>query len=64
MKMQKFVGVYVCALALEADFTVVGEASDGWEALAQVRELQPDVVVTGIRLQGLNGIALTERLLA
>lgn len=49
-------------LALEADFTVVGEASDGWEALQLVRELQPHIVVTGIRISGLDGIALTERL--
>jgi two-component system, NarL family, nitrate/nitrite response regulator NarL len=49
-------------LALESDFTVVGEASDGWEALQLVRELQPHIVVTGIRIPGLDGIALTERL--
>lgn len=49
-------------LTLEPDFAVVGEAGDGWTALHLVRELQPDVVVTGIRLPGLDGIALTERL--
>ena len=51
-----------CASSLEADFAVVGEASDGWEALSLVREMRPDVVVTGIRLQGIDGITLTQRL--
>jgi len=49
-------------LALEADFSVVGEAGDGWEALQAARDLRPDVVVTGIRLPNLDGIALTARL--
>ncbi|MAT40894.1 MAG: hypothetical protein CL609_01035 [Anaerolineaceae bacterium] len=49
-------------LGLESDFSVVGETNDGWEALVLVRELQPDVVVTGIRLPQLDGIALTKRL--
>jgi DNA-binding NarL/FixJ family response regulator len=49
-------------LALEPDFTVVGEAADGWEALQEARELQPDVVVTGIHPPYLDGIALTGRL--
>jgi len=47
-------------LSLEPDFAVIGEAGDGWEALQLARELQPDVVVTGIRLPGLNGIAMTK----
>jgi DNA-binding NarL/FixJ family response regulator len=49
-------------LSLELDFAVIGECSEGWEALALVRELRPDVVLTGIRLPGMDGIALTERL--
>jgi DNA-binding NarL/FixJ family response regulator len=49
-------------LELESDFNVLAEAGDGWEALELVRELHPDVVVTGIRLPKLDGIALTERL--
>jgi DNA-binding NarL/FixJ family response regulator len=48
-------------LNVETDFIVTGETGDGWEALRLVRELQPDVVVTGINLPGLDGIALTER---
>jgi DNA-binding NarL/FixJ family response regulator len=49
-------------LALESDFSVVGEAGDGWEALRLTRELQPDVVVMDIRLPGLDGLTAAERL--
>ncbi len=49
-------------LALEPDFDVIGESSNGWEALEQVRELCPDVVVTGFQLKGMDGISLTQRL--
>ena len=49
-------------LNVETDFFVTGETGDGWEALRLVRELQPDVVVTGINISGMDGITLTERL--
>ncbi len=49
-------------LALEPDFAIIGEAGNGWEALEQVRELCPDVVVTGFHLEGMDGISLTRRL--
>lgn len=49
-------------LALEPDFSVVGEAGDGWEALRLARELQPDVVVMDIRLPLLDGLSAAERL--
>jgi DNA-binding NarL/FixJ family response regulator len=49
-------------LLVEPGFAVIGEANDGWDALAKVRELHPDVILTGIRLPGLDGIALTERI--
>jgi DNA-binding NarL/FixJ family response regulator len=49
-------------LAVEPDFTIMDEASDGWEALQLTQELQPDVVVTDIKLPGLDGFALAERL--
>jgi DNA-binding NarL/FixJ family response regulator len=49
-------------LTVESDFIVAGEAGDGWEALRLARELQPDVVVTGINLPSMDGITLTERL--
>jgi len=49
-------------LALEPDFSVVGEADDGWEALRLARELQPDIVVMDIRLPSLDGLSAAERL--
>jgi DNA-binding NarL/FixJ family response regulator len=49
-------------LALENDIVIVGETDDGWEALQLAREYSPQVIVTGIRLSGLDGFQLTERL--
>ena len=43
----------------ERDITVVGEAADGEEALAVVRETVPDVVVMDIRMPKLDGIEAT-----
>lgn len=40
----------------EAGMTVVGEASDGSEALAKARELAPDVVLMDIRMPGTDGL--------
>ena len=41
---------------------VVGEAADGEQGLQVVREQQPDVVLTDIRMPELDGLALLERL--
>jgi RNA polymerase sigma factor (sigma-70 family) len=40
----------------QPDFTVVGEANDGREAVALAEQLKPDVVVMDIGMPGLNGI--------
>ncbi|MGH2748616.1 MAG: response regulator [Actinomycetota bacterium] len=40
-------------------FKVVGEASNGFEAVAAVRVLRPDVVVMDVEMPELNGIEAT-----
>jgi DNA-binding NarL/FixJ family response regulator len=50
-------------LSAEPDIEVVGEAADGYEAVAAARSLRPDVVLMDIRMPGLNGIDATTRLL-
>ena len=49
-------------LGLETDLQVIGEASDGAEALLQTVRLQPDVVVMDIEMPIMDGIAATARL--
>lgn len=44
------------------DVTVVGEASDGDEAVAAVRSLLPDVVLMDVRMPRINGIEATRRI--
>ena len=44
------------------DVEIVGEAGDAREALAQARDLAPDVVVLDIRLPDVNGIEVAARL--
>jgi DNA-binding NarL/FixJ family response regulator len=46
-------------LAPHPDVEVVGEASDGKEAIEQVEKLDPDVVVMDIAMPGLGGIEAT-----
>lgn len=45
----------VRALAQRPDFEVVGSSDDGREALAQIRELQPDVAILDESMPGLLG---------
>ena len=44
------------------DLEVLGEASDGEEAIRLARELQPDVVITDVVMPQLNGIEATRRI--
>jgi DNA-binding NarL/FixJ family response regulator len=46
----------------QPDFELVGEASNGREALKLIRETKPDVAVLDISMPELNGIMLSRRL--
>ncbi|KQN89475.1 response regulator [Arthrobacter sp. Leaf69] len=48
----------------EDDLSVVGEASDGAEAVRQVRDLAPDVVLMDVRMPVLDGIGATQAIAA
>jgi DNA-binding NarL/FixJ family response regulator len=47
----------------EPDMQVVGEASDGEEAIKIARELKPQVVVMDCALPGINGLQATRKIL-
>ena len=49
-------------LETEVDFTLVGEASDGAEALKLCTGLHPDVVLMDLRMPGMDGINAIEKL--
>ena len=49
-------------LALVADIEVVGEASDGKEALVKVRQLMPDVVLMDLAMPIMGGLEATRRI--
>jgi DNA-binding NarL/FixJ family response regulator len=51
-------------LTVHRDLCIVGEATDGPEAIGQAQELLPDVVVMDINLPTLNGLQATRRLRA
>ncbi|MGM7776567.1 response regulator [Arthrobacter sp. KNU-44] len=48
----------------EDDLEVVGEASDGAEAVRKVEELEPDVVLMDVRMPAVDGIEATRRITA
>lgn len=55
-------GAIAALLELEDDLTVVGRATDGIAALARVRALAPDILLTDIEMPGMTGIDVAHAL--
>ena len=49
-------------LEAQPDIEVVGEATDGGEAVNKTREVQPDIVLMDITMPGMNGLEATRHI--
>ncbi|MCB2199805.1 response regulator transcription factor [bacterium] len=46
------------------ELEVIGEASDGLQALQTIREMKPDIALLDISMPGMNGIEITRQVVA
>jgi DNA-binding NarL/FixJ family response regulator len=58
---EAFCGLII-SIVQKADLHVVGQASDGLEAIQKAEELRPDLILLDIGLPNLNGIEVARRL--
>src|SRR5262245_31461176 len=47
---------------LEDDVQVIGEVGDGMEAVAQWRQLRPDITLMDLRMPGMEGVEAIDRI--
>lgn len=47
-----------------ADTLIIGEATNGFEAIAMASDLRPDVIIMDVNMPQLDGIAATQRIKA
>ena len=46
----------------ESDIEVIGESSDGWQAISEIQRLQPDIVLLELDLPSVTGMDVLKRI--
>ncbi|MFN8609342.1 MAG: response regulator transcription factor [Vulcanimicrobiota bacterium] len=54
----------VCAIELEDDLEVVGQACNGADAVEACRQHQPDVIILDVEMPRMNGVEATRQIVA